>query len=148
MDGRKGKYEASAVSLLLLKYKCAACYKQYKKKEHLVEYTNVSFHSVHQPRCGVCKKHFKSFESQREHITGLQGTTMEPCEEFKYDINSSNEYHVGDGTEAIALDCEMVAGGSDGSLDLCARVCLIDEDETILFHTFMQPQDPVINYRY
>ncbi|PQQ16831.1 mediator of RNA polymerase II transcription subunit 33B [Prunus yedoensis var. nudiflora] len=172
------------------RYKCAACYKQYKKKEHLVEHINVSFHSVHQPRCGVCKKHFKSFESQREHVTGPlakenckrvfseQGcdlclkifdspnslsahkfmcrlsapvplvTMMERCEEFKHDINSSNEYHVGDGTEAIALDCEMVAGGSDGSLDLCARVCLIDEDETILFHTYVQPQYPVVNYRY
>ncbi|BBG96110.1 Exonuclease family protein [Prunus dulcis] len=47
------------------------------------------------------------------------GTTMEPCEEFKYDINSSKENHIGDGTEAIALDCEMVAGGSDGSLPAC-----------------------------
>ncbi|ONI36014.1 hypothetical protein PRUPE_1G564900 [Prunus persica] len=105
--------------------------------------------------------HFKSFESQREHITrplakedckrvfseqGCDlclklfdsptslsshkymcrlsapvslGTTMEPCEEFKYDINSSKENHIGDGTEAIALDCEMVAGGSDGSLPAC-----------------------------
>ncbi|XP_021801066.1 apoptosis-enhancing nuclease-like [Prunus avium] len=177
-------------TLHTLQYKCVACYKQYKKKEHLVEHINVSFHSVHQPRCGVCKKHFKSFESQREHVTGPlakenckrvfseQGcdlclkifdspislsahkymcrlsapvplvTMMERCEEFKHDINSSNKYHVGDGTEAIALDCEMVAGGSDGSLDLCARVCLIDEDETILFHTYVQPQYPVVNYRY
>ena len=29
-----------------------------------------SFHSVHQPRCGVCGKHCKSFESLREHLTG------------------------------------------------------------------------------
>ena len=30
----------------------------------------VSYHSVHQPKCGVCQKHCKSFESLREHIFG------------------------------------------------------------------------------
>lgn len=49
---------------------------------------------------------------------------------------------------AIAIDCEMVGGGSDGSLDLCARVCLVDEDENLILHTFVQPQIPVTNYRY
>lgn len=73
---------------------------------------------------------------------------MMPCAESKSDINLSNEYHVGGGLEAVALDCEMVWGGSDGSLDICARVCLIDEDENILFHTYVQPQIAVTNYRY
>lgn len=50
--------------------------------------------------------------------------------------------------KAVAIDCEMVAGGSDGLLDICARVCLIDEDENLLFHTYVQPQIPVVNYRY
>ena len=38
-------------------------------------------------------------------------------------------------TRAVALACKMVGGGSDGSLDLCARVCIIDEYENILFHS-------------
>lgn len=42
----------------------------------------------------------------------------------------------------------MVGGGNDGSLDLCARVCLIDENENIIFHTFVKPPIPVTNYRY
>jgi len=50
--------------------------------------------------------------------------------------------------KAIALDCEMVGGGSDGSLDLCARVCLVDEDENLTFHSYVQPQIPVTDYRY
>ena len=50
--------------------------------------------------------------------------------------------------EAIALDCEMVGGGSDGSLELCARVCLVDEDEKLIFQTYVLPQIPVTNYRY
>ena len=42
----------------------------------------------------------------------------------------------------------MVGGGSDGSLDLCARVCLVDENENIIFHTYVKPPIPVTNYRY
>eukprot|EP00268_Persea_americana_P034869 TRINITY_DN34468_c0_g2_i2.p1 TRINITY_DN34468_c0_g2~~TRINITY_DN34468_c0_g2_i2.p1 ORF type:complete len:241 (+),score=39.04 TRINITY_DN34468_c0_g2_i2:1185-1907(+) len=56
-----------------------------------------------------------------------------------------------DGNEipkVVALDCEMVGGGSDGSLDLCARVCIIDEDENIIFHSYVIPQIPVTNYRF
>ena len=34
---------------------------------------------------------------------------------------------------AIALDYEMVGGGWDGSLDLCARVCFVDEEENVIF---------------
>lgn len=52
------------------RHKCPACYKQYKKKEHLIQHMKVAYHSVHDPRCGVCKKHCKSFESLREHLTG------------------------------------------------------------------------------
>nr|POE98109.1 rna exonuclease 4 [Quercus suber] len=39
-------------------------------------------------------------------------------------------------------------GGSDGSLDLCARVCLSDEYESIIFHTYVKPPTPATNYRY
>ncbi|KAF9626641.1 hypothetical protein IFM89_037622 [Coptis chinensis] len=52
------------------------------------------------------------------------------------------------GPQVVALGCKMVGGGSDGSLDLCARVCLIDEDENTIFHTYVKPQIPVTNYRY
>ncbi|KAI3979889.1 hypothetical protein MKX01_042543, partial [Papaver californicum] len=48
--------------------------------------------------------------------------------------------------EAIALDCEMVGGGSDGTLDLCARVCLVDENENVVFHTYVVPELPVTDY--
>lgn len=49
--------------------------------------------------------------------------------------------------KVVALACKMVGGGSDGSLDLCARVCLIDESERIIFHSYVKPQLPVTNYR-
>ncbi|KAJ7972833.1 RNA exonuclease 4 [Quillaja saponaria] len=65
-----------------------------------------------------------------------------------YIANSVDEVNTDRGPKAIAMDCEMVGGGSDGSLDLCARICLIDEDENLIFHTYVQPQISITNYRY
>ncbi|GMN42504.1 hypothetical protein TIFTF001_011722 [Ficus carica] len=50
--------------------KCAACYRQFNKVEHLVEHMRISYHSVHEPTCGICRKHCRSFESLREHLIG------------------------------------------------------------------------------
>ncbi|KAJ1411161.1 Zinc finger C2H2-type [Sesbania bispinosa] len=173
------------------RHKCSACYKQYKKKEHLIEHMKTSYHSVHQPRCGVCQKHCKSFESLREHLTGPLpkgicskvfsqqgcqlcltlfanprsltehretcrltapvplGTSALPYISPQFDCRDSSNENLADSRPgAIAIDCEMVGGGSDGSLELCARVCLIDEDENLIFHTYVRPQLPVTNYRY
>ncbi|KAM6558599.1 hypothetical protein CsatA_027838 [Cannabis sativa] len=173
------------------RHKCSACYKQFKKKEHLVEHMKCSFHSVHQPRCGVCKKHCKSFESLREHLTGPLpksncstiysergcnlclkicdsltslndhkkfcclsapvplGTTKKSDAESQIEVSNSNDVNlIGSGSKAVALDCEMVGGGDDGTLDVCARVCLIDEDENLLFHAYVHPLISVTNYRY
>ncbi|CAL5199987.1 unnamed protein product [Lathyrus oleraceus] len=171
--------------------KCSACYKQYKKKEHLIEHMKTSYHSIHQPRCVICRKHCKSFESLREHLMGplakglcsaifSQGGCKlcltladspaslsehrETCQltapvplgtsEFPYTdsnidfLDSSDENDADWRPKAIALDCEMVGGGSDGSLEVCARVCLVDEDENLILHTYVKPRIPVTNYRY
>lgn len=79
----------------------------------------------------------------------LQGMMKLPCAESQIDILASNTANGSRrGYEAMAIDCEMVGGGSNGSLDLCARACLVDEDEKILFHTYVLPQIPVTDYRY
>lgn len=77
----------------------------------------------------------------------LQGTVTIPCAESQSYMNLSGENHFDNRPEAISMDCEMVGGGTDGSLDLCARVCLTDEDENILFHTYVRPQISITNYR-
>ncbi|TYJ09316.1 hypothetical protein E1A91_A11G132800v1 [Gossypium mustelinum] len=174
------------------RHKCPACYKQFNRKLHLIEHMKISYHSVHQPRCWVCQKHCKSFESVREHInsplsktncskifveqgcnlclkvldspSALKehkqmcclvapaplGTKITPCIESNVTMSGSimDEMHNGKAQKAVAMDCEMVGGGSDGSIDLCARVCLVDEDENIILHTYVQQQIPVTNYRY
>ncbi|XP_022759717.1 RNA exonuclease 4 [Durio zibethinus] len=174
------------------RHKCPACYKQFKRKLHLIEHMKISYHSVHQPRCQVCQKHCKSFESVREHISGPLaksncskifgdqgcnlclkvlgspsalnehkqkcrltapvplGAKMTPCIESHVITSGSimDEKHNIKVQRTIAMDCEMVGGGSDGSIDLCARVCLVDEDENLILHTYVRPQIPVTNYRY
>ena len=51
-------------------------------------------------------------------------------------------------TGAVALDCEMVGGGKDGLINICARVCLVDEHENVLLNTYVQPLLPVTDYRF
>ena len=48
---------------------------------------------------------------------------------------------------AVSLGSEMVGGGQDGSLDLCAKLCLVDEEEKLLFYTYVKLQLPVTSYR-
>ncbi|XP_057800795.1 uncharacterized protein LOC131016183 isoform X2 [Salvia miltiorrhiza] len=169
------------------RHRCAACFKQYKKKEHLIEHMKISYHSTHQPKCDICQKHCKSFESLKEHTTGPLSkrkcsevfskrgcslcmrifessvflsehqqvcrlpapTPLGLCTESQiYDPPLVIEHERGSRPEAVAIDCAMVGGGSDGSLDLCVRVCLVDEDEKLIFHTYVLPQIPITNYRY
>ncbi|KAF6145260.1 hypothetical protein GIB67_041455 [Kingdonia uniflora] len=171
------------------RHRCSACYKQFKKKEHLIHHLSDSFHSIHQPKCGVCKKHCKSFESLREHLLGrlpkadcmkifrthgcdiclnvfdnpndLNGhrdtcrltptVPLEPVKMLCMDYEMEKTEFVETGcthVPAVAMDCEFVGGGSDGTFDICARVCLIDEDENVIFHTYVQPYTTITNYRY
>ncbi|XP_031279973.1 RNA exonuclease 4 [Pistacia vera] len=175
---------------LARRHKCPACFKQFKRKEHLIEHLKVSYHSVHQPKCGVCQKHCKTYESLHEHLTGPlrkaccskifsdlgcslcfkifdnpnsltkhkegcclsapapSGIAMRCAESQEKISGVVVKNHTGRGHGAVAMDCEMVSGGDNGSLNLCARVCLIDEDENIIFHTHVRPQFPITNYRY
>ncbi|URD85279.1 hypothetical protein MUK42_28002 [Musa troglodytarum] len=147
----------------------------------------VSFHSVHEPKCGICQKHCRFFESLREHLIGplpkiecarvfrTQGcniclnifespnalrTHRASCQlsraasgltsrMSRLSLQGSSDYGTrNQGSQVVALACKVVGGGSDGSLDLCARVCLIGEDENVIFQTYIKPQIPVTNYRY
>ncbi|CAN6481934.1 unnamed protein product [Victoria cruziana] len=154
--------------LSIMRHKCPACYKQYKEKAHLIEHMRQSFHSPHEPVCDVCKKCFKCFESLREHLTGPISKTK--CAEIFAARGCTYCLHIIDTPgsinghweickiqpkisrndqvrEVAALDCEMVGGGSDGTLDLCARVCLVGEDEQVLFQSYVQPLIAVSDYR-
>ncbi|CAA0828510.1 Exonuclease family protein [Striga hermonthica] len=178
MDGRHESSENP-------RNKCAACYRQYNKMEHLVEHMKASYHSNHEPVCGICQKHFRSFESLREHVIGP--LPKAECERIfkergcdlcltilssRYALQAhrgrcqfsrgnnglihrmanlgiQDEMRIDNSRgKVISLACKKVGGGTDGSLDLCARVCLIDEHEKIIFQAYIKPPLPVTNYRY
>ncbi|XP_035839004.1 apoptosis-enhancing nuclease-like [Helianthus annuus] len=165
--------------------KCASCYRQFNRKEHLVEHMRTSYHSVHEPICGICGKRSRSFESLREHLIGPlpkaecervfreRGCDLclnifgsrnalrvhrDTCQ-LSYGYNAvlyrfanlgiQDDLRIDNGkSRAVALACKMVGGGSDGSLDLCAKICIIDEYENILFRSYVKPYLPVTHYRY
>lgn len=62
--------------------------------------------------------------------------------------NPTIDYTSSSSPRVVALSCKMVGGGSDGSLDLCARVCITDESNNVIFHTYVKPPLPITNYRY
>lgn len=47
----------------------------------------------------------------------------------------------------IALDCEMVGVGFDGLDSALARVSIVDINETVIFDTYVQASQPVVDYR-
>ncbi|KAG7548644.1 Exonuclease RNase T/DNA polymerase III [Arabidopsis suecica] len=168
--------------------KCGGCYRQFNKKEHLVEHMRISYHSVHEPTCGICNKHCRSFDSLREHLIGplpkqecknifsicgcrfcltiLESPNARRIHQERCQLSNVNhglvtrmaalglrdnptiDYMSSRSPRVVALSCKMVGGGSDGSLDLCGRVCITDENENIVFHTYVKPTIPVTNYRY
>ncbi|XBH87461.1 hypothetical protein VPH35_074915 [Triticum aestivum] len=158
--------------------KCAACYRQFNRMEHLVEHMRASHHSPHEPRCGVCGKHCRSLDALRDHL-GF-GASLPPkpacatafaakgcplclavfpsssslrahgptCHHSRAPVPSRGAMPRMPVGGVVALGCKMVGGGSDGTLDLCGRVCVIDENETIVFENFVRPLLPVTHYRY
>eukprot|EP00249_Psilotum_nudum_P005573 c19026_g1_i1 orf=97-1203(+) len=189
------------------RFKCAACFKQFKKKTFLVEHMERAGHSLHDPRCGSCNKYCRCLDALREHLLGplakrdcakqfaergcslclsffgshdalashytschlapSPSQTLVRHFESSLDLNkdiSNKRGHSDNGQDnftfenwaltsgnpqgAVALDCVMVGGGQDGSLDLCARVCVVDECDNVLLLTYVQPQLPITDYRF
>lgn len=50
-------------------------------------------------------------------------------------------------TQVLAVDCEMVGTGPNGSVSVLARVCLVNSAGQVLLDTFVQPKDKVTDYR-
>ncbi|EOA18000.1 hypothetical protein CARUB_v10006435mg [Capsella rubella] len=181
-------YRLSMESSETLRNKCGGCYRQFNKKEHLVEHMRISYHSVHEPTCGICNKHCRSFDSLREHLIGplpkqecknifssrgcrfcliilespnARRIHQERCQLSNVTLglttrmaalglrdNPTIDYTSSRSPRVVALSCKMVGGGSDGSLDICARVCITDESDNVVFHTYVKPTMPVTSYRY
>lgn len=169
------------------RHKCAACFRQFNRMEHLVEHMRTAHHSTHEPRCVVCGKHCRAFEALRDHlgaggsslpkaahcatVFSTRGCTLclavlptaarlsehyhNECKFTRTPAISMSRLQISPQPQgrapaggAVALGCKMVGAGSDGSLDVCARVCVVDEHEQVVFEAFVKPLIPVTQYRY
>ncbi|CAK9273402.1 unnamed protein product [Sphagnum jensenii] len=101
--------------------------------------------------CIYCLEFMKSEDSLTDHCIQCQYVDASPigqvsnCHFFPFLMPNISRLPA---SQAVAMDCEMVGGGKDGSVDLCARVCLVDEYESVLLDTYVQPFLPVIDYRF
>ncbi|KAK4731889.1 hypothetical protein R3W88_024877 [Solanum pinnatisectum] len=131
--------------------KCGVCNKHCKSFESLREHiagplTKVSCSSVFAERgCILCLKICSSMDSLNEHKETCRLTTPQPIEKVEMHRSADEMINIR-GQEVVTIDCVMVGGG--WSQELCARVCLVDEDEKIIFQTYVLPPTPVADYRY
>ncbi|KFK37560.1 hypothetical protein AALP_AA4G272800 [Arabis alpina] len=137
--------------------RCPVCLKHSKSFESVREHLNVPDHlfkgnckTIFSIRgCTLCLQLFEEPTSLADHQIKchlsaprlLQGTATQGSA-VNASLNAS-----GTRFKAVAIDCEMVGGGDDGSIDLCASICMVDENENVIFSTHVQPQVPVTNYR-
>ena len=49
--------------------------------------------------------------------------------------------------KVVALDCEMVGTGHDGSYSMLARACIVNHHGYTLYDTFVAPMDKITDYR-
>ncbi|KAH9614419.1 hypothetical protein KSS87_015400 [Heliosperma pusillum] len=140
--------------------KCGVCMKHCKSFESLREHLTGFLAKDNccklfaEKGCNLCLKIFDSPICLSQHKWTCRllpptrlGTVPLSFTELKASSDKSNAQMELSVRGAVALDCEMVGGGSDGTLNLCGRVCLVDEDENIIFHAYVNPQMPVTDYR-
>ncbi|XP_057853368.1 uncharacterized protein LOC131063534 [Cryptomeria japonica] len=100
--------------------------------------------------CSFCLKVFPTAQQLTCHRAACQSLPLlPPLSWVNKRIQAEKEQIHGESSNisAIAMDCEMVGGGQNGSLDFCTRVCLVDEDEKVVFHCYVKPPIPITDYR-
>ncbi|KAK6780478.1 hypothetical protein RDI58_022662 [Solanum bulbocastanum] len=95
--------------------------------------------------CILCLKICSSVESLNEHKETCRLTTPQPIETVEMHRSADEMINIRS-QEVVAIGCVMA--GDDWSQELRARVCLVDEDEKIIFQTHILPPTPVADYRY
>ncbi|XP_022574687.2 RNA exonuclease 4 isoform X2 [Brassica napus] len=131
--------------------RCGVCFKHCKSFESVREHLNVPDHlfkgdckSIFSERgCTLCLRIFEDATALADHKNKCHLSAPLPL------VTPTRTLGVNTRLKAVAIDCEMVGGGGDdGSTDLCASICLVDEDEHVIFSTHVQPQLPVTDYRH
>jgi len=112
------------------------------KKECAIEFANRG--------CNLCLTFLESKDKLTEHRVKCQYVSPLQSEKVLTANGDISSERLNDAKQpgAIALDCEMVGGGRDGSANICARVCIVDEHENVLLNTYVQPILPITDFRH
>ncbi|XBI45123.1 hypothetical protein VPH35_109654 [Triticum aestivum] len=165
------------------RHRCAACYREFDRMEHLVRAHAVvaplppraplrrlrqalplhrrlprppRLRSLparqarlrHRLPSPLCLAVFPTSAALRAHRPACKLSGAPHPSSVQSLTRSMSRMGVRGGEGAVALGCKMVGGESDGTLDVCARVCVVDEHEAILYESFVKPLIPVTHYRY
>ena len=142
-DGVMGKSMVSRS----VKKPCACCHKLFADDPALEAHWELVQHSAHDAVCASCGRHFPSYDTLRQHLIGklpkescaaaFATRGCKTCLEIFENEEEENAHacvfreregetqRVGD-APCVALDCEFVGVGEDGSENACARVCIVD----------------------
>jgi RNA exonuclease 4 len=164
-DGVMGKSMVSR----LVKKPCACCHKLFADDPALEAHWELVQHSAHDAVCASCGRHFPSYDTLRQHLIGklpkescaaaFATRGCKTCLEIFENEEEENAHacvfreregetqRVGD-APCVALDCEFVGVGEDGSENACARVCIVDAWGETVLNTWVNPGVDVVDYRH
>jgi len=96
---------------------------------------------------GKHRKHdFEPSSSTRDNRDGRDNDDTNSNEngEFRRPMPTSRDASV---TEVLAMDCEMVGVGEDGTRSVLARVTVVNEHGNVVLDTFVESTEKVTDYR-
>ncbi|ETN85037.1 hypothetical protein NECAME_06584, partial [Necator americanus] len=86
----------------------------------------------------------RSRKRKRKEAFGNAGNNDEPKAKKDDDVPVVlHDRSIGEPTPLIALDCEYVGGGMDGSEDLLARVSIVNQEGKIVYDKYVKPRERV-----
>ena len=79
-----------------------------------------------------------------ENECGRRGNDEDADDELRRPTPTSRDASV---TETLAIDCEMVGVGEDGTRSVLARVTVVNEHGNVVLDTFVETTEKVTDYR-
>ena len=93
----------------------------------------------------LSRKNKKNKKKNKARKTKNQKLTQQ--QQLKAKLESEQEISLEEQGKFLALDCEMVGIGEGGLQSALARVSIVDYNEAIVFDTYVQVDEPIVDYR-
>lgn len=86
----------------------------------------------------------KAQDQQRQQASAASGKAHKPHPNKAKPGSLSTDSSL---TPVLAMDCEMVGVGPNGTKSVLARVCIVNSAGNVLLDTFVRPQEKVTDFR-